>query len=247
MPGGSRIGDSHLERLQRSIVAFMTLLAFGVIVTSVAKAEAPVLELLPTKAKFVFASLPGEKPLFQVLAGSGPECEKVQGAGEALSARLGVLELKYEKCKFLGIACTGLEAGEVIGNIRTTAEWHLRHVLGAGGVTLAVLLAHIHAACSILLFLILGCVASEGLLTKENGASVVNLLVASIFTRFTETGGDQSVRQVATNSSLAMEVCQPLLKESAGEKSYESMGFLLSLVITINGGGTLLVDLSGET
>jgi hypothetical protein len=232
-----------MERLKPLGFALIALLS--TMLTAASIAQGVELKLLPPKAKFNYNSIGGAT--LETLTGKKVECEHVEGKGEVLSERLGEVTLVFEGCKSLGIACTGL-SDTTSGHITIEAEFHIRHLLEGEGVSIAFLVGHVHFSCSIVLLLVLGCVASMDLLSGEKGENVVNHLRMSYFVSFLQTKGDQEPTSIDTDNSLAMETCTLKVKEGTGE--YVSSGLLGSGEVKdceneIGQLCTFLIDLSG--
>lgn len=228
-----------------------TLAILAISITTATTAQAANIEMLPTNAKFTFQSTAGANTVLRSLGGSVIECEKAKGTSESTSARLGTATFLFEKCSAFGFPCTGLKSGEPSGDIEVLAAIHLRHLLKTieekkPGIDLVVLLEHVHFTCVIILVLVLGCVASDDILTAAtNGVPVDNLLLTSMFVNFLESAansGDAINPSIDTDNSLGMEECVLLTKEGAGEKAYESSSQRGSGTITVTT-GTFLIDL----
>lgn len=243
-------------RRQFSLLGFLLAVSvtFIAVIASTAQANPP--ELLPAKAQFTFTSS-GTTTLLTLTA-KKVECEKVTGTGEVgANESLGTVEFKFVGCTTtvlgLKVKCTGLEAGDKEGEILFGAEWHLRHLLinnAPEHVSLMILPGHVHWECAGVLFLVLGSVCSDDLLTKENGSpSIENLLLASVYADFLieGTSGDPVVKEVDTNNSLGMEKCELLAKEGTSETNkYATAAQGGAGTITASTpSGTLLIELVG--
>src|SRR5262249_49164298 len=147
-----------------------------------------------------FKSPVGASPKWETLSGKLIECSSVSGSAEFTSERLGVIEYKFIGCaaKVLGITvkCTGLEAGDKVGEILFKAEFHLRTLLNQPtplGSSLAVLLGHVHFECTGVLFLALGAACSDDIRTAKGGELVERQLLSSWWLAYLTNGsaGDQ--------------------------------------------------------
>jgi hypothetical protein len=154
------------------------------------------------------------------------ECEKVKGTGKATSDPLGEATFIFENCEsVLGIVkakCTGL-SDTTTGNITVNAEYHLRYLLPSpnSGVQLAILLAHVHFSCGIVLVLVLGCVSSMDL-EKAAGGTLGDELVKSIKVDFLQENGQEKPAEIDNEAGTAMETC--VLKVMTGANVDEEAG-----------------------
>jgi hypothetical protein len=248
MPQTNPKDNNTTKRIRLLGVALMAVFAVSIAATTAA--QAVTLEVLPEKAKVTFESKPGEKLKLRTLSGKEIFCEKATGSGEATSARLGPVELKLVGCEALGVKCTGLEDTEA-GHVTVKGEVHLRHLLNgaANGVSLMVLVGHVHFTCSIVLFLVLGSACSDDILSMAGGEPAENKLLLSAFVSFLDSGtlekpsGDPLVKEVDTDNSLEMAKCELLIKEGTGGE-YSSSSLLGSGTGKLTT-GTGLIDLSG--
>lgn len=215
-----------MRRLELLGIALMTSLS--VIVAMAGSAEAGELKVLSPHMKFSFSH--PTPSTAQTLSGKRLECSSVTGSGEMTSERLGVAEVKFVGCSTqvlgLTVKCTGLEAGDKEGEVLIKVEFHFRHLLINGNpseASLMILLGHAHLTCAGVLFLKLGSICSDELLTAKGGESAINRLLSSGFAAFLGSNGDAVVHEVDTDNSLGMETCEVLLKEGTSESNkYES-------------------------
>jgi hypothetical protein len=254
MPAGKALKGSNTTMKQIRLLGLALMAIFAVSIAATTAAQAVTLEILPAKAKFTFESKAGEATILRTLGGKKVECEKVTGTAEATSARLGPVEFKFVGCKepATSVSCTGLEDAES-GHITVKAEFHIRHLLNgaANGVSLMILVGHVHFTCLIILFLVLGSVCSDDILNMSGGEPADNKLLSSFFVSFLDSGtlekptGDPKVTEVDTDNSLEMAKCELLTKEgTSAEKLYETSSQLGSGTMKPTT-GTALIDLSG--
>jgi hypothetical protein len=217
----------RLKLLGLALVAMFALTA-----ASASVAGALELTVLPTPSAaspllYTFKSTAGTTTKLVTLAGKEVKCTSVTGVGDLTSSQLGTVEFKFAGCTGpLGVKCTGLEAGDKEGEILFKAETHLRHLLInnlPSDVHLVILVGHVHFTCFGVLFLVLGCVASDDLKTSPTGGTIIEKLLNSVYVNFLETGGDPLVTSIDNEASTAMETCELKTKEGTGG-AYESSG-----------------------
>jgi len=245
-----------MRQLKLLGIALIAILSLSI--TATTAAQAVELKFLPEHAKFTIKG--NTKPQLRKLAGGESViCETVEGEGEALTERLGDINLLFLGChlSLIGSKCTGLN-DEIVGSVLVTAEYHLRHLLENGDPIIVILITGdgatgstvVHFTCLGVLITVLGCVASDDLLKDNNTLWVAGELVELFLVNFLpkeKSLGDQAFTSIDTDNSLGMETCLLSSKQEAGteESSSEEAN---GVVEKCKSGGvacTFLIDLSG--
>jgi hypothetical protein len=207
-----------MQRIKLLGLAVLAVFAFSAVASAVASAEImPPLMLPGAGTTFTIKGL-GE-PILVRENGEKIKCKKSTGSGEATSDSLGNFKILFEECKSepLSTTCTGL--GNTTGTILTEGEYHFRWLLAEKTKPHLVLLPkHVHFSCSLLLFLVLGCVASKDL-EKDNGTALLeNELVELFLVKLTQAGAVNSPSEVDTANGEGMEACGLKVKKGSEEK-----------------------------
>jgi hypothetical protein len=215
-----------MKRMKLLGLVLIAVFALSGAVSAVASAET-LPNLLPVNAKFNLKN-EGNTKLETMEEGGFPklvvECKKLKGKGEGngTDGTSGTVTFEFEECEnpILKTKCTGLNAGEITGNIKVeNAAFDLRYLLPAtgSGVHFVVLLTgkHVHFSCSLVLVLVLGCVSSMDVLTT---------LAASFTVNFLQTAGLQEPKEIDNAAHTGMEPCE--LESMTGANAYVKAGQL---------------------
>jgi hypothetical protein len=219
-----------MQRLKLLGLALVATFAFGAMASAAASAAEELPSMLPSNGTF---SISATNPEFLNEPGTlNVKCEKLKGNGAGEGGENGMdgkVTLEFENCEgtISGVKakCKGL-ADTVEGKITVKAKFNLRYLLPSTEkkVNVAILLTeeHVHFSCSIVLVLVLGCVASDDI-------SPLNTLTKTVTANFLvekPAGKDiQVVKEIDNLAATAMEACS--LKVMTGSNADEP-GFQLT-------------------
>jgi hypothetical protein len=156
-------------------------------------------------------------------------CLSDSSSGEITSKRLGKFEVEFKDCEEpkLKVKCSSLEhTPDSVGILSWMGEFHLRMGLTSQPLGIvALLILHVHVLCSILLLLILGCMA--GSITPING----ELTKTATISFKVKGGAEKNINEITTVDNEAeteMETCKLTVEQGgvssqAGDETTEEL------------------------
>ena len=208
-----------MKRVRLLGLALVSVFALGAAVAGVASAEVSFLPLASSSLEYSF-TISGGAAKFGTLAGKEITCTSSKGTGVVTSERLGTFKVEFEGCEEpkLKVKCAGLSQPSDNGIIQMEGEFHLR--MGLSGQPLGLIAFLIkpdtHLLCSILLFVLLGCMVGE--IDSE-----LEKLISEVLILLKQSGGENTILSIDNDAETAMENCDLLSKQGTGTEETSAL------------------------
>jgi hypothetical protein len=216
-----------MQRLKLLGLALVAVFALSAAVTAVASADNATYSILPEGTVAIplnFEAISTEGK-FETLSKKVVKCASDKATAKATSERLGTFRIEFKECEepLLKVKCADLNHTDAEGIIVVEGEFHLRMGLTSQPLGIIAFLINpaVHFLCSIVLFVVSGCVAGE----IEAGA--LNTLVSELGVLLKQAGGENTISSIDNDAQTAMETCALSSKqgngtaETAGEETHE--------------------------
>ena len=208
-----------MKRVRLFGLVLVSVFALGAAVAGVASAEVSFLPLGSSSLTYSF-TISGGASKYQTLSGKTIACTSSSGTGEVSSERLGTFKVEFAGCEepTLKVKCADLSQTSDNGRIKMEGEFHLRMGLSGQPLGLIAFLINpdVHLLCSILLFVLLGCMVGE--IDSE-----LEKLISEVLILIKQAAGENTILSIDNDAETAMESCDLLGKQGTGTEETSAL------------------------